>query len=318
MSVGARSAGSGASNRASASPLNPLETSTSASRTRKRQAHSGLLAEYARKAASESRDAPAFSPCSNSIRTRRNRSPGCSGVRRLHPQTPIAAIETNNQLRDKLTRRPCRPAPLPNHRRSIPFPRAASQVRAGSAELQFGKIDLPELRHHNDVSVSAQLRTSGLDVLYQRTQHDPFRFRKLIAGEPVIPLPEKFRYVRLWLSPQESPLHHFPGLLVLQIFLLEGCMRSQASEKFIVQIYLNRAPGDPQILEAASDRKNRRLLLVQTLLGGNARDDAIRGHHVENVQPLDRRGYRGVKGVILRVAAGASHRIRRFVRNDFH
>src|SRR5271155_4109180 len=95
------------------------------------------------------------------------------------------------------------------------------------------------------------------------------------------------------------------------------CIISRASKNFIAQIYLTRAPGDPQILEAASDRKNRRLLLVQTLLGGNARDDAIRGHHVENVQPLDRRGYRGVKGVILRVAAGASHRIRRFVRNDF-
>src|ERR1700691_1155642 len=68
-------------------------------------------------------------------------------------------------------------------------------------QLEFGQVDLAEVRHHDHVSVPAQFRASGLYVLYQGTQYDALRFRKVIAGEPVIPLPEKFRYVRFRFSP---------------------------------------------------------------------------------------------------------------------
>src|SRR5580698_4414458 len=135
---------------------------------------------------------------------------------------PAAATGSGERRTAARTSRTTRPA---TNRRSQ-FYAQHRKFALVALQLEFGQVDLPEVWDHDHVSVSAQFRAIGLDILYQGTQYDALRFRKLIAGEPVIPLPEKFRYVRLRFSPQESRLHHFTGLLILRVFLLERCKRA--------------------------------------------------------------------------------------------
>jgi len=220
-----------------------------------------------------------------------------------NPLIPVTSTDSSNQNQGTSCHHLCRPVRSPNHRPRSPFPRAASRARFVALQLQFGQVDLAEVRQPRSRFLSAQLRASVLTSFTREQQYDALRFRKVIAGEPVIPLPEEFRTSAFGFPHRNRPCIISRACWFSVYSFLKDANVPRRVKKFICPGPPELAAGNPQILEAAADRKNRRLLLVQALLRRNARDDAVRRHHIQNVQTLDRsrlpRSYRVVFGLRL-------------------